>query len=461
MSDNSLEQINRATDAANKSKGRRGARRTAVFASLGLGIALVAAGIILLNRIFMRQDAADRFEAFYNSETDYDVLFFGTSHAFEGILPMQLWNDYGISSYVLASPASSLSMSYFNFEEAIKQHKPKVAVLDVYITDMATYGGSYMDKGSAHQYLDFRKADLSKYKAVKEIYEENDEGAIKEMMLPLSIYHSRWTELSKAMIRTGLGMNNEQSDYDKTKGSVNVSSIYKPQYRPKLPERAYDEQYTKDYGSRYIRRFVETCIANDIEPIVIAVPYDAKPEALPWLNTYLKVAEDAGSDTLNLFNEELIDWDTDCNDWSHLNDSGARKITDYIGGYLREHYGIEDKREHLSYASWNEDYDTYREYIDERIKGNDSYGETLLCLNNANFRAELEYTSQYNMDAADEIERKLIAQLGDNIVCRKVPGITDKDGNEADIRLVIYDTVSGERIVTKYYREGVQQSAVA
>ena len=191
------------------------------------------------------------------------------------------------------------------------------------------------------------------------------------------------------------------------------------------------------------------------------MPYDAALEARPWLSTYLKVAENEGADILNLFNEELIDWDTDCLDWSHLNESGARKITERIGGYLCGKYTLKDKREDPRYESWNKDYDIYREYIDAMIKDQNGYKETLLLLYNDNFRAELEYTSQYDMEAADEVVHKLITQLGDNIACRLVPGITDKDGNAADIRIVIYDKVSGEKIVTKYYNEDVQQSAVS
>ena len=44
---------------------------------------------------------------------------------------------------------------------------------------------------------------------------------------------------------------------------------------------------------------------------------------------------------------------------SHLNPSGARKITDYFGRWLTEHYGIPDRREDAEYASWHGDYDQY------------------------------------------------------------------------------------------------------
>lgn len=39
---------------------------------------------------------------FFNQPKDYDVLFFGTSHVRYGIYPMELWEEYGITSYNLA-----------------------------------------------------------------------------------------------------------------------------------------------------------------------------------------------------------------------------------------------------------------------------------------------------------------------------------------------------------------------
>ena len=75
-----------------------------------------------------------------------------------------------------------------------------------------------------------------------------------------------------------------------------------------------------------------------------------------------------------------------------------------------------------------------------------------MLLNNENFRAELEYTAGHDISQADEIEAKLIEQLGNNIKCNFSPEITADNGDIADIRLVIYDANSGDQLCTKYYK---------
>ena len=50
---------------------------------------------------------------------------------------------------------------------------------------------------------------------------------------------------------------------------------------------------------------------------------------------------------LNLF-EKIddigIDGNTDFRDIDHLNDSGAKKVADYLGGYIRKNYNVADER---------------------------------------------------------------------------------------------------------------------
>ena len=57
--------------------------------------------------------------------------------------------------------------------------------------------------------------------------------------------------------------------------------------------------------------------------------------------------------------DQVVDYDTDCFDFnSHQNASGAQKITDYLGRYLRDHYDLPDRS---GDADWAADYNAYYE----------------------------------------------------------------------------------------------------
>ena len=78
--------------------------------------------------------------------------------------------------------------------------------------------------------------------------------------------------------------------------------------------------------------------------------------------------------------DQIVDYSTDCYDpASHLNPSGAWKVTDFIGQHLSETYGIPDHRGEAAYAAWDSDYDAYRARKLESIcKETDPYSFLML-----------------------------------------------------------------------------------
>ena len=74
---------------------------------------------------------------FYQQKANtVDVLVLGSSHAFEGVNTGVLWDDAGISSYILAGSIQPMWNTYYYLKEALKYQTPKLIVLDVYSTIM-------------------------------------------------------------------------------------------------------------------------------------------------------------------------------------------------------------------------------------------------------------------------------------------------------------------------------------
>ena len=131
----------------------------------------------------------------------------------------------------------------------------------------------------------------------------------------------------------------------------------------------------------------------------------------------------------------------------HLNPSGARKVTDYIGNILRNDFNVPDHRGESAYAKWDEDYKEYRNYIFGKMRGLNDFDTLLMSCNFADISVKLFTAENVSFD---NVEEKLIAQLKDNIE------IIPVSGEEADyaLRIAVTDDVTGEMITEKSFNIG-------
>ena len=80
----------------------------------------------------------------------------------------------------------------------------------------------------------------------------------------------------------------------------------------------------------------------------------AKKNGIPFLDLDLKRKEIGFS------------WKTDSRDaGNHLNCYGAKKVSLYVGQYIKNHVQLEDKRQNAAYAGWNDDYTAYIKHLEE------------------------------------------------------------------------------------------------
>ncbi len=94
-----------------------------------LGGMVLALNHVTLNR---SSEGCIQLADFYKlDEEEVDVLCIGSSHVYYGINTCQLYDDYGIASYLLASPGQPVWISYYLLEEALKTQKPRLVIFDI------------------------------------------------------------------------------------------------------------------------------------------------------------------------------------------------------------------------------------------------------------------------------------------------------------------------------------------
>lgn len=96
---------------------------------------LIACTIFIFYRYtkITQYSRSDFFDFFRNIDKEtVDVLCVGSSHVYNGINPVQMWDDYGIAAYDLACGSQSVWFSYYYIKEALKTQQPEIVILDVY-----------------------------------------------------------------------------------------------------------------------------------------------------------------------------------------------------------------------------------------------------------------------------------------------------------------------------------------
>lgn len=70
----------------------------------------------------------EKYKPFFDEQQQFDVLFFGSSHILTAMSPMDLWNEYGITSYNFANSNERLATTFWVMKNAFNYNKPKMVV---------------------------------------------------------------------------------------------------------------------------------------------------------------------------------------------------------------------------------------------------------------------------------------------------------------------------------------------
>ena len=268
---------------------------------------------------------------FYSEKKNsIDVMILGNSDAYSGFSPMELWNEYGITSYISAEGRSTVSDSLNLLKEALSCQKPKLVILE---TDELFFDQNKVDEFSTNI-----AASLNRTFSVFR-------------------YHNRWKttsfeELFKKPDYTAHCVSKGQYLSNKIKGYTGKEYMKKTSKKNVMP------LVTRSFTAK----FLNFCKSRDIPVLLVQVPSKTS-----WSykkhNTMKHFAEENNVPFLDLDlkrQEYGFDWKTDTRDGgNHLNCRGAKKVSLTLGAYLLENYQLEDHRGQENFQNWDEDYKEY------------------------------------------------------------------------------------------------------
>ncbi len=395
----------------------------------------------MVYNITKRKYAYQKTADFFNQKENFDVLFFGSSHMFVSIYPMELWNKYGIISYNMGSRSATPAVSYYNLLLACKEKKPKMIVLDTYMILHNRKTSFNNSTDSMHATFDPYPLSYSKYLAIRDLCgEEKILDNIMEYLFNFSIYHARWNNLSQEDFKY-INKYEKGAEY-----KINVAETDEMIAFDSVD--IFDKEET--VNMKYLRKIIEYCQANRIEVLVTCNPYIPSYDEIAVSKYVQTICNEYNINYINFLNMDIVDYDIDFFDKNqHLNVSGARKVTDYLGRYIMENYDILDQRENKNYSFWNED---YNHYIDMKIsslrKNKQSLNNYLMLLyGEKDIKFEIKLSSKKEIQEGSTFQR-LLANLENNY---QIDDTAFEDNQDKTIKITIYDNRVGKEIETVWF----------
>lgn len=268
-------------------------------------------------------------------ENSIEVIGLGSSHIWRGLSPEKMYADYGIGCYNYGNNWQHINTTRLFLQDALKTQKPRVALVETY-----NVGGILRDCDMDGEIYYTRELTPS---SAKDEYLQTCFGNNPERYFsywfPLAAFHENWKTLESSSFR---GLQSDVEYFLESMGGMQQFAEAVPAVLSD-PD-TFPEEELPGEVRRELDQIVGICRENDIDIVFFTVPYEGEYK---YGDAMEKYAGSTGCSYLNLFDaaeETGIDPGTDFKDPTHLNRSGAEKVSDYLSRYLKENYELTDFR---------------------------------------------------------------------------------------------------------------------
>ena len=286
----------------------------------------------------------------YNTEDDLiDVVFVGSSHCYLGMNPAVVWDEYGMAAFDMAISGMDKDSAYHALKELLKTQKPKVVYVDLY---PLTFDRHLV---VSNVYRNMLGLNLSKnsYELVRK-YQPDD--GWENYVLRWPILHTRYRELKREDFVV--------SDINQFGRGQNMGFVVKPGARPTTCDTDETIQLSEK-NQQWLVDFYELSKEYDFQLGFIVIPFYFQDDEQKIINSVKAFAEERNIDFLDMNRIDIgLDYNADFVDVDHCNYFGSKKVTKYVGEYLKEHYDLADHRGDPRYYQWvlDSNYNNHRLY---------------------------------------------------------------------------------------------------
>ncbi|MBR2742885.1 MAG: hypothetical protein IKD89_04770 [Clostridia bacterium] len=306
---------------------------------------------------------------FYEEPRDtVETLFLGSSFMINGVTPTELYDDYGICAYNLATEQQPLLASYYWLCEAYEYQSGtlKNVVLDVSMLRRDPPLSAYRKA-----FDDMRFSKL-KYRAVREYTSDIHEAIMT--LFPAFSYHTRWSSLERADFEKrdytpDLALRGYDFTTERYADVVPLGGLAVPEY---VPDKKAEPAEFDEKALDYFDKLAYFCERHDLRLVLIKTPIIGS-----WPSSY----HNAAAELADEYGLELYDFNfspyiddmgynhaADSQDNAHMNYYGAHKLTAWLGEYLVDECAASDVRGDERYAFLEDESRGYAAEIRRALK---------------------------------------------------------------------------------------------
>ena len=367
-------------------------RKLTDFVGVLVLIVIVVCSVGAVSDLLENKESDRRYASFFTEEQAVDVLLIGSSHIRHGVFPMELWRTRGIAAYNLAGNGCTIPSAYWVLVNALDYRVPEVVVMDVF--DM--WPGRIVSDPA----LTDRNGNS--------LYEKR-----WEFFWNLGEYHSRWASLGKEDFAGERAIEERSRVW---KGAEPLSGVverrehkYKKKGDGGLP--VYDEQ-----SRQYLEKMIDLCDDRGIRLILVNTGFDCSDEAKLFHDSVVDIAADNGVPYYDFTKEDFIDFGTDLNSTghnTHVNFSGAEKMSERVGDILAEEGCLQDHRGDAAYEQWRADCEAFIAGKHEYLKEQEDLENYLMFLYDDDYRVMFDIREDSLLE--EEKLKRLVENLGERI----------------------------------------------
>ena len=253
-----------------------------------------------------------------------DVIMYGDSESFASTMPMRIWKDYGYTSFICGTSGQSLPDTCKIAYQTLKNQSPKIVILEA--------DNIYNATGIS-------------VPIARMLY----------LILPITEYHNRWKSINT---------NDFGGKINYTETDINKGYYYVEKTDPVDSNINDYMTYTEEKeniplrNKLYVKLLKNYCESKGAKFVIISVP-SYKNWNYKKYNGMKEFTEKENIEFIDLNTEKdilNIDWNSETGDkGDHVNYKGAKKVTDYLGKWLKDKNILEDHRNDKKYKKWNED----------------------------------------------------------------------------------------------------------
>lgn len=340
-------------------------------------------------------------------QNSLDVVFFGSSNIYCDVIPIELWDEYGIPAYNAVSSGQCSWTSYYYLREVLKHQKPKAILVDM----RGLFHELSRDEITNRSALDHMPFSFNKLRLAYVTYQHQYEGEdFFSYIFPAIRFHSRWNELTRMdYVRT---VDDYSHGYDMRYWLESHESLSETDFPWLKDNETNESEAYESENADYYKKMAQLCKDNNIRMVVIKTPVAQYTQEMH--NAIQELADESNVEFVDFNSKQMCDamgydFTTDMMDREHMNYRGAHKFTKLLGKILVSDYGLSDHRGDDGYSFYDNDLEKYK----RQVAAND-----LHLINDA---------SEYIKEVSEDNYQVIWTCAGENKVKELIGVPTDKD----------------------------------